>query len=297
MFSKNITINLEKKDDTIHIEPLGDVHKGHVGYNKKAFITRCKAIAKESRRYTFFMGDQVDAINEYDRRWERDSVLIPELDDQTDGFMADAKCLLDAHRELCKPSVVKVKHYNASIQEIDIEEKDSFTIKKGENPKIWGLLHGNHEYKIKQMSRTYLENHFCYPNGIDFLGAKAYLFLDIKHKGKLLGSYDIMAMHGSGGGKPETMLQQMKQNNYMDVFFCGHVHQKVYKQELVYVPNAARDGVAERTIHLANTGTFCAAMSNNISGYMDTKNQVIGVPMGSTTVSINAESGDVNGHI
>ena len=99
MFSKNITINLEKKDDTIHAEPLGDVHKGHIGYNKKAFIARCKAIAKESRRFTFFMGDQVDAINEMDKRWERDSVLIPELDDQTTGFMADAKCLLDSHRD------------------------------------------------------------------------------------------------------------------------------------------------------------------------------------------------------
>ena len=29
---------------------------------------------------------------------------------------------------------------------------------KSENEKIWGLMHGNHEYKIHQISRAYLEN-------------------------------------------------------------------------------------------------------------------------------------------
>jgi DNA polymerase II small subunit/DNA polymerase delta subunit B len=37
MFSKKVIINLQKKDDTIHIEPLGDVHVGHVGFIEDAY--------------------------------------------------------------------------------------------------------------------------------------------------------------------------------------------------------------------------------------------------------------------
>ena len=46
-----------------------------------------------------------------------------------------------------------------------------------------------------------------------------------------------------------------------------------------------------------NTGTFCDAMTEGVSGYMDTKNQVVGTPIGTATISINAYTGKVNGHI
>ena len=42
MFSKKVIINLQKKDDTIHIEPLGDIHTGHVGFIEDAFIKLLK---------------------------------------------------------------------------------------------------------------------------------------------------------------------------------------------------------------------------------------------------------------
>jgi hypothetical protein len=38
-------------------------------------------------------------------------------------------------------------------------------------------------------------------------------------------------------------------------------------------------------------------MTEGVSGYGDTKNQVIGMPIGTATVSINAEQNKVNGHI
>ena len=52
-----------------------------------------------------------------------------------------------------------------------------------------------------------------------------------------------------------------------------------------------------RDIHLANTGTFCEFMTEGVSGYGDTKNQVIGMPIGTATISINAYNNKVNGHI
>ena len=38
-------------------------------------------------------------------------------------------------------------------------------------------------------------------------------------------------------------------------------------------------------------------MTEGVSGYGDTKNQVIGMPIGTATISINAYNNKVNGHI
>ena len=37
MFSKKINIELEKKDDIFHLEPLGDIHVGHAGFNEDLY--------------------------------------------------------------------------------------------------------------------------------------------------------------------------------------------------------------------------------------------------------------------
>jgi hypothetical protein len=58
--------------------------------------------------------------------------------------------------------------------------------KKQKNEKIWGFFHGNHDYKIPQISRAYLENTMCTPNNITFMGSRGVLGLEIKHNKKIL---------------------------------------------------------------------------------------------------------------
>ena len=197
MFSKKIQIELEKKDDIFHLEPLGDIHVGHAGFDEELYKQRVKAISKNKNRYTLFMGDQIDAITVYDKRFNPDMSLEHDIDNQREKFQQLTQPLFDAH-------------------------------KKSKNEKIWGLLHGNHEYKIPQVSRAYLENLFCRPNNIEFLGAKCYIALEVKYKKTVLAQWEIMAMHGSGGGRPERMLQQMKQNNYMDIFLLFNLDMANY---------------------------------------------------------------------
>jgi len=297
MFSQKIIINLEKKDDTIHIEPLGDIHVGHVGFDEKHYTERINAISKEENRYTLFMGDQLDAINIYDKRYNPDTVILHDIDNQRQAWQDLTQRLINKQLERCEEKTFYQNVYNIKTGDFDKKKRVKQVIKKGENPKIMGLLHGNHEYKIRELTRTYLENNFCFNNGIDFLGAKCYISLDIRYKNKVLGQWSIMAMHGSGGGQPETMLKQMKQNNYCDIFLCGHLHQKYYKPETVMDVDHSIGKAWEREIHLCNTGTFCHFMTEGVSGYGDTKNQVIGVPIGTATISINAELNKVNGHI
>lgn len=292
------------------MEPLGDIHVGHVGFNKKKYLERVRAIARDPNRYTLFMGDQLDAINIYDKRFQSRSVRLPEIDDQRQQWQDLTKSLIDLQLESCEDVEINQIEYDAESDDVEKTIRRIKKVKKGENPKIWGLLHGNHEYKIKELTEQYLKNNFCYNNGIDFLGAKAYISLDIRYnekrsKGKkwdtkddeILGHWSIMAMHGSGGGKPEGMLRQMRVGNYMDIFLCGHVHQKYYGEKSVNDIDHETGKVWKRQISLANTGTFCEAMTENVSGYMDTKNEVDGSPIGTATISINALSNKVNGHI
>ena len=266
MFSKKIKIELEKKDDIFHLEPLGDVHVGHAGFDEELYKSRIKAISKQKNRYTIFMGDQLDAITVYDKRFNPDMSIEHDVDNQRKQFQQLTQPLFDAHG-------------------------------KSENEKIWGLMHGNHEYKIHQISRAYLENLFCRPYNIDFLGAKCYIALEVRYKKKILAQWEIMAMHGSGGGQPERMFKQMKTDNYMDVFMCGHLHQKRYIPGEAYQMDFRSGKVWRRPTHSINTGTFCEFLVEGTSGYGDQKNEVMGTPIGTATLSFNAEEEKIVGHI
>lgn len=266
MFSKKIKIELEKKDDIFHLEPLGDIHVGHAGFDEELYKSRIKAISKQKNRYTIFMGDQLDAITVYDKRFNPDMSIEHDVDNQRKQFQQLTQPLFDAHG-------------------------------KSENEKIWGLMHGNHEYKIHQISRAYLENLFCRPYNIDFLGAKCYIALEVRYKKKILAQWEIMAMHGSGGGQPERMFKQMKTDNYMDVFMCGHLHQKRYIPGEAYQMDFRSGKVWRRPTHSINTGTFCEFLVEGTSGYGDQKNEVMGTPIGTATLSFNAEEEKIVGHI
>ena len=266
MFSKKINIELEKKDDIFHLEPLGDIHVGHAGFNEDLYKSRIKAITKQKNRYTIFMGDQLDAITVYDKRFNPDMSVEHDVDNQREIFQKLTQPLFDAH-------------------------------KKSDNEKIFGLMHGNHEYKIPQISRAYLENLFCRPNEVEFLGAKCYIALEVRYNKKILAQWEIMAMHGSGGGQPERMFKQMKTDNYMDIFMCGHLHQKRYIPGESYQMDFRSGNVWRRPTHSINTGTFCEFLVEGTSGYGDQKNEVMGTPIGTATLSFNAEEEKVIGHI
>ena len=266
MFSKKVTINLEKKDDIIHLEPISDIHIGHAGFDEELYKSRINAISKDDNRYTFFGGDALDAITTYDKRFNPDMSLEHDIDNQRQKWQEMTQPLVDIHTNQ-------------------------------KNEKVWGFFHGNHDYKIPQITRSYLENTMCNPNGFTFMGSRGVIGLEVKYKKKILSQWSILFIHGSGGGKPERMMEQMKHNAYYDVFLCGHLHQKRYQPELVYDFDWKSGKTWERDIHLGNTGTFCKTLIENTDGYMDRKNEVIGSQIGTMTLSFNAEEGEVSGHI
>jgi UDP-2,3-diacylglucosamine pyrophosphatase LpxH len=266
VFAKKWSIELEKKDDIIHLEPLSDLHIGHVGFDEDLYKKRIRAISKNHNRYTIFLGDQLDAITTFDKRFNPDISTEHDIDNQRKTWQTLSQPLIDVHKE-------------------------------SNNKKICGLLHGNHEYNIREITRSYIENQFCEPNGIDFLGSRAIIGLEITYKKKILGQWTILAIHGSGGGKPERMFDQMKKNVYADIFLCGHLHQKRYTPEIVNDFDFDTGKRWEREIHLVNAGTFCHTVVDDTDGYMDRKNEIVYGQIGTTTLSIDAFNGKVVGHI
>jgi len=280
MFSKLVNIYLDswglKKDDNIFIEPITDSHWGHMGFDTLRYEQTVNRIADNDDRFTIFLGDQIDAINIYDKRFNFDSVTEHDIDNQTMGWQKDTQPIFDVHTEM------KEGTYPETI-----------------NEKCFGLLHGNHEYKVKQITRPYIENRFCEPNNIDFLGARAHIGVRIftnKKSKEPLHEWSIAAMHGSGGGTPENMFKEMKKNWNADIYICGHLHQKMAKEELVYDFDWEQGKSFARPIYLVNGGTFQNTLTNEYDGYMDRKNGIVSTGIGTQTIALNAYLGKVNLH-
>lgn len=264
MFGRRIQIELEKKDDIIHLEPGGDKHIGHKGFDEDLYRRYIQRIIDDPNRYTLFMGDQLDAITPYDKRFNPDMADEHDIDNQMVKWEELTQPLLQLHMEYYK---------------------------------ILGMLHGNHEYNIRGLSRAYIENRMCKPYGVEFLGSRAFLGLEVLHKKKVLGRWNILAIHGQGGSRPETMFDHMKVNHYADIFLCGHSHQKRYQCESVIDFDYDEAKPYEREIHLVNTGTFCKTLIEDVDGYMDRKNKVVLSAMGTVTLSIDAYNGKITGHM
>lgn len=297
MISKKITINLEKKDDIFHLEPLSDIHVGHMGFDKELYKKRVRSITNSENRYTLFLGDQFDAITTYDKRFNPDMSLIHDVDNQRELWQKLSNPLLKEHISRLSEYEGEEEVWDEQARKSIYEPKKMWKVKKGMNEKVWGLLHGNHEYNIREATRAYLENTMCTPNGLTFLGSRAVIGLEVRHNNKILKQWLISAIHGSGGGKPEPQMEKQRRNHYMDVFISGHLHQKRY------TPTGAigfdfKTGLATKIgVHSINAGTFCDALIEGKDGYMDRKAEAEHTMLGTATLTFNAEQDKITGHV
>lgn len=297
MFSKKVVIKLAKKDDIFHLEPLSDIHVGHMGFDQSLYKKRIKAITEEENRYTIFLGDQFDAITVYDKRYNPDMSAIHEVDNQRKLFQLLSQPLFDEHKKRLTSYMGEEDVWDFQHKKVVKQPKQMWKLNDNNNEKIWGLLHGNHEYNIREATRAYLENNVCDPNGLTFLGSRAVIGLEVTYRDNVLAQWIISAIHGSGGGKPENQMEKQRKNHYCDVFISGHLHQKRY------VPGGAigfdfdAGKATKYLVHSINAGTFCESLIDNADGYMDRKAEAEPTNLGTATLSFNAYQNKISGHI
>ena len=196
MYSKNIILELDKKDTIVHWENLSDVHIGNTNFHEELFERRVKDILDDPYRFTSFGGDQLDLILPGDPRFKDEAVGLRTLSEQQDEF--DERCA-----EL-------------------FEEQDYYTKNYGME-KIWYMQWGNHEYKSRVVTEGDMKR-YCKLNNITFLGSKAFVRLDIRFKDKSLMKKTLFVNHGAGGGGTLKALENLTVNCEADIYQMGHLH-------------------------------------------------------------------------
>ena len=266
MFCRRDIIELQKKDDLIHLRPLGDIHLGNLGCDIEKFEKNVKYIADRDDHVTIGMGDYIDNVMAWanggiDKRWN------PETIDRT---MLTTEEQIDKFVEMWKP----------------LREKT-----------VGGLHAGNHEWKTINQRRFI--NDVCKPLGLPYLGRLAYTSLSFTYKKKEICSYLILSMHGGYSGmQAGGAVNRMKQvvgDFDCDLALMGHNHDTWVRPILRTSYNRKHNCPVEKKVLLGNTGTFLRGYEKGIDSYVEI-NPKEAKRVGTITITFDPSNKDLYGH-
>jgi len=270
MDSNFINIDIEKIDQIIDLEVQSDEHEGDPKRDHSLADRVENRILDEEYRFTAFGGDMFNNIMTWDKRYTIDEgVPMPSLTSEVSNWQD--------HDRLFK------------------DHKSRLTT--GGNPKIWYGLAGNHEYMDKHIDHAWMNKLFN-EQDIKYLGSNGWVGLQVSHKGKPLRRWKLFVAHGFGGGSTiEKPLQDMKMNNYADVFLMGHLHRKFITQEIIYDYSFSEERYIEKEIVLGNTGTFSNSIIRGKDSWFEHRNKGVHAKPGTITVSFDAYNGKLSCHL
>jgi len=232
IFEKRIKV---KSGEVVNIIPIGDVHVGHICFDRLYFEQMISWILKEKNTYVCGMGDLVDAITHMDvNRYDIDNI-DPEFN-------------------------------TPERQHQYISKWFGELAKKG---KLLFLIEGNHEYEIKH---RYNHEH-CRRWGAEMnvptpgcqCMARLILEEDYDTKKNKSYQYDIFAHHGNGGagrtGNAVNKIQRFAENYIADIYVAGHTHDKFANIETRVRINDRKNGdgnleLSQKKIAFVNSGCF-----------------------------------------
>ena len=269
MYSRQVTIELDKIDTIVHWENLSDIHIGNGNFQEKLFTKRINDILDNPYRFTSFGGDNWDLILPGDPRFKDSSVKQRTLADQQDEF--EYRC-----GELFK------EHWRF--------------LDKSKMEKIWYLQWGNHEYKSKIITEPDMKR-YCRKERLTFLGSKAFIRLNIKYKNKSKMKKTLFVNHGAGGGGTLKALENLTVNTEADIYQMGHLHDPMgIKRDTYYYNDKIKRWDTKEQI-LVNSGCFTTALTDNTDQWMEQKgNKLMTSKPGTWTVSFDSYNGKVSQH-
>lgn len=269
MYSKLITVELDKIDTLVHWENLSDIHIGNDNFVDDLFTKRVKAICDDPYRFTSFGGDMWDLILPGDPRYKDSSVRQRTLAEQQDEFENRIEDLLYEHNRYKKHSLLE---------------------------KIWYMQWGNHEYKSRVLTEPDMKR-YCRKEGYTFLGSKAFVRLNITYKGKSKMKKTLFVNHGAGGGGTLKALENLTVNTEADVYQMGHLHDPMGVKRDTYFFDDKKKKWSTKEQILVNTGCFTTALKDNQDQWMEQKgNKMMTSKPGTWTVSFDAYNQKVVQH-
>ena len=269
-------VDLEKKDDDFSVRPIGDIHVGNQGFNRKKFEKDIMKLAKLYNFFTIGMGDYIDNIMAWaqggvDKRWNPETVERDRMttDEQAEYFTSWWKFVAD---------------------------------------KCWGMLSGNHEWKT--ISQQRFKKEFCHPIDPndhsktlyqnDYLGRMCIILLKVRYKKKVIKEFQILALHGGDAGMRQggviNRLEDIASSfELIDLGLMGHSHTTWTTTLNVMSLNKYHKTLNERKMILASTGTYLNTYTKGVDSYIESSPRRA-TRAGNITVTFNAYHGDIFAH-
>lgn len=231
-------IKLDGRGIPIFLFPFFDCHVGSANCDMKKLQENIDWAQANKNVYVVFGGDQIDAINFSDKRFDYDNIaefskkgLNNLVNVQTDRFI-----------KMFKPL-------------------------KG---RIIGLLAGNHEEKIRLAYHFDACAKMCDALETRFLGYSAMIRL-VFERGRAKNSCIVFMHHGVGAGTVGSQLNKIHNvaNDFeADIFLMGHCHQKVCSQsERLEVSHRGDMCLRARKRVFALCGTYLRTYQQDQMGY------------------------------
>jgi len=225
-------ITLEDKDKPLKLIPLGDIHYGNKGCNKRAAIKLRDWIMQNDNVRVIGMGDYGDFITHNDiKRFEWSEI---DKDLLKGGF--------DRH------SIIEKQYHWI---------RDYFT-PLAEAGKLIGLHYGNHDYQIRKRHHWDIVQSICEELDVRYLGYQSLIKLQWDNDQFHRPPVKILSAHGWGGGMTiggkASKLNKLISHANADIYLMGHVHAKDTHTDGYY--DLIGNDVVKRKRIFALTGTF-----------------------------------------
>jgi hypothetical protein len=261
-----LTIPLKKKDDSIHLRPLGDIHLFNKACDVEKLMKNINIILTRPNHYTLGMGDYVDGVVIQRGSTHLDKRFDPDIIDRSGLTMAEQTMKLV---DIWRPIVSRT----------------------------WGMLMGNHEWKY--MGKTEFQRDVTRELGVKYLGRMAYIHVTFTWKNRPLRSYLILALHGgySGlqAGGAVNRLKQIAADFDADLVLMGHSHDTITRTGIKTTYDPKSNKAVERKVVQCITGTFLSSYAKDLDTYVEV-NPREAKRVGTITATFTPYTGDLHAH-
>ena len=263
METYRIEIRIPENKDSLFIEPISDVHRDDVNFDKAKWDEVIERIKNDPTRYTIGMGDYGSQIYTNPNEKRGAGAIVDEFKDNP------------------------VHLYETLVSELQ-PIKD----------KILLMLLGNHDYTVEKYSHINpIRELLAKPLGTKYGGYICLVYLVVSN-GKTKRTWKLYLTHGKFGGINATdalkKLERMAQGFDADVYLMGDRHDIVSdKRRYMTVTPEGKLAIFDKIFGLC--GCFVAGMKNGTTSYVET---IQGLPnrVGTLTIEFRLSNGKLYLH-
>ena len=240
----NFVIPYRSKTEWIKIIPIGDIHLGDKNCDYDYLKKLIKWIEEKDNRYTILMGDLINFVAHFDRRYDPDTV-----------------------------------DYRFPTPESEYKEIRKLFTPLAEKGRIISCLEGNHEAVCKKHAIFDVTRNLAHDLRINYGGYCTFVRLQFRRLGRegqvnRRRSLILFATHGNGfGSRMGAKINRVEDlTRYIDASIYLHAHNhSLAVFPMVKLSCDSRGNIVQKKIIGANTGCFLKSWEKGITSYAERK--------------------------